>query len=54
MTKEIYIYEKHYNSVRKVEAEERRERLSRIYKERIYDKIVVGIGVIEVMRRRGI
>jgi hypothetical protein len=32
MTKEIYIYEKYYNSIRKLEAEERRERLSRICK----------------------
>ena len=42
MTKEIYIYEKHYNSIRKLEVEERRERLSRIRKERIYDEIVIG------------
>ena len=54
MTKEIYIHEKHRNSIRKVKAEERRERLSRIRKERICDEIVVGISVIEVMRRRGI
>jgi hypothetical protein len=32
MTKEIYIYEKHYNSIRKLEAEEGREKLSRIRK----------------------
>ena len=32
MTKEIYIHEKHRNSVRKLEAEERRERLSHIRK----------------------
>ena len=49
MTKEMYIHEKHRNSIRKVEAEERRERLSHIRKERIYDEIVIGISVIEVI-----